>query len=122
MKTLKITTDNKISIIDVDVDDHKALRQAIGGYVETVHTGVMHEYFKAPVLMLVDEEGLLKRLPINEVASHFYGYQEHGHIIAGDAIFAISLGENMTGFGDRDSEQWMNKMLNDFPVLEREEK
>lgn len=117
MKTLKITTDNKISIIDVDVDDHKALRQAIGGYVETVHTGVMHEYFKAPVLMLVDEEGLLKRLPINEVASHFYGYQEHGHIIVGDVIFAISLGENMTGLGERDSEQWMQKMLNDFPIL-----
>ena len=117
MKTLKITTDNKISIIDVDVDDHKALRQAIGGYVETVHTGVMHEYFKAPVLMLVAEEGWLKRLPINEVASHFYGYQEHGHIIVGDVIFAISLGENMTGLGERDSEQWMQKMLNDFPIL-----
>lgn len=117
MKTLKITTDNKIFIIDVDVDDHKALRQAIGGYVEAVHTGVMHEYFKAPVLMLADEEGLIKNLPANAVASHFYGCQNHGHIIAGDAIFAISLGENMTGFGDRDSEQWLNKMLNDFPVL-----
>ena len=117
MKTLKITTDNKISIIDVDIDDHNALRQAVGGYVEAVHTGVMYEYFKAPALMLVDEEGLLKGLPINKVASHFYGYQNHGQIIAGDAIFAISLGENMTGFGDRDSEQWLNKMLNDFPVL-----
>ena len=122
MKTLKITTDNKISIIDVDVDDHKALRQAIGGYVEAVHTGVMHEYFKAPVLMLVDEEGLIKNLPVNAVASHFYGYQKHGYVIAGDAIFAISLGENMTGFGERDSEQWLEKMLEDFPVLVAEER
>ena len=117
MKTLKITTDNKISIIDVNFDDYKALRRAIGGYVETVHTQIMYDYFRAPVLMLVDEEGLLKDLPTNAVASYFYGYQNHGHIIAGDAIFAISLGENMTGFGGRDSEQWMNKMLNDFPVL-----
>ena len=122
MKTLKITTDNKISIIDVDLDDYRVLQQEIGGYVETVHTQIMYDYFRAPVLMLVDEEGLLKRLPINEVASHFYGYQEHGHIIAGDVIFAISLGENMIGFGDRDSEQWLNKMLNDFPVLVAEEK
>ena len=121
MKTLKITTDNKISIIDVDVDDYNALRQAVGGYVETVHTQIMYDYFKAPVLMLVDEEGLLKRLPVNEVASHFYGYQNHGHIIAGDAIFAISLGENMTGFGDRDSERWLNKLLKDFPVLVAED-
>lgn len=117
MKTLKITTDNKISIIDVDLDAHKALRRAIGGYIEIVHTGIMHEYFKAPVLMLVDEEGLIKNLPVNAAASHFYGYQKHGCTIAGDAIFTISLGENMTGFGDRDSEQWLNKMLNDFPVL-----
>ena len=122
MKTLKITTDNKISIIDVDLDNYRALQQEIGGYIETVHTQIMYDYFRVPVLMLVDEEGLIKNLPANAVASHFYGCQNHGHIIAGDAIFAISLGENMTGFGDRDSEQWMNKMLNDFPVLVAEEK
>ena len=121
MKTLKITTDNKISIIDVDLDDYRALQQEIGGYVETVHTQIMYDYFRAPVLMIVDEEGLLKDLPTNAVASYFYGYQNHGHIIAGDAIFAISLGENMTGFGGRDSEQWINKMLNDFSVLVAEE-
>ena len=122
MKTLKITTDNKISIIDVNLDDYRALKQEIGGYIETVHTQIMYDYFKAPVLMLVDEEGLIKNLPVNAVASLFYGYQKHGHVIAGDAIFAISLGENMTGFGERDSEQWMQKMLNDFPVLVAEEK
>lgn len=33
MKTLKITTDNKISIIDLDFD-HKSLREEVGGYVE----------------------------------------------------------------------------------------
>ena len=89
MKTLKITTDNKISIIDLDFD-YESLREEVGGYVEAVHTGIMHEYFKAPALMLVDEEGLLKRLPINTVASHFYGYQDHGNIIAGDVIFQSS--------------------------------
>lgn len=31
MKTLKITTDNKISIIDLDFD-HKSLREEVGGY------------------------------------------------------------------------------------------
>lgn len=117
MKTLKITTDNKISIIDVDLDDHKTLRRAIGGYIEIVHTGIMHEYFKTPVLMIVDEEGLIKNRPANPVASYFYGVRNHNQIIAGDVIFAISLGENMTGLGERDSEQWMQKMLNDFPIL-----
>lgn len=37
MKTLKITTDNKISIIDLDFD-HKSLREEVGGYVELVRT------------------------------------------------------------------------------------
>lgn len=119
MKTLKITTNNEISIVDVDLNDYKSIQKEIGGYVESVHTGVMREYFKASVLMLVDEEGLIKNLPINAVASHFHGYQINGYVIAGDAIFAISLGENMTGFGERDSEQWMDKMLRDFPVLRR---
>ena len=119
MKTLKITTDNKVSIIDVNLDDYRALQQEIGGYIETVHTQIMYDYFKAPVLMLVDEEGLIKNLPVNAVASHFYGYQKHDCTIAGDALFAISLGENMTGFGERDSEQWLEKMLEDFKILER---
>lgn len=91
MKTLKITTDNKISIIDVDLDDYRALQQEIGGYVETVHTQIMYDYFRAPVLMLVDEEGLIKNLPANAVASHFYGCQNHGHIIAGALMVSISL-------------------------------
>lgn len=64
MKTLKITTDNKISIINVNLDDYRALQQEIGGYIETVHTQIMYDYFKAPVLMLVDEEGLIKNLDV----------------------------------------------------------
>ena len=70
--------------------------------------------------MLVDEEGLIKNLPINVVASHFYGLKDHGCVIAGDVIFALAIGENLIGFGDRDSEQWMEKLLKDFPGLEKE--
>ena len=61
MKTLKITTDDKISVIEVDVNNIKDLQNAIGGgLVESVKTQKLWDYFKAPVLMLVDEEGLLK--------------------------------------------------------------
>lgn len=78
MKTLKITTDNKISVVDVNFSDFKAIQQAIGGYFETVKTRKMWDYFKAPVIMLVDEEGLIKGLSCNAVASVFYGIEEHG--------------------------------------------
>ena len=120
METIKITTDNKISIIDANFDDYKKIQKAIGGYIEPVHTKTLFNYFKAPICMLVDEEGLIKNLPVNVVASHFYGFNDHGHAIAGDAIFALSIGENLIGLGDRDSEQWMEKMLKDFHVLQKE--
>ena len=71
MKTLKITTDNKISIIDLDFD-HKSLREEVGGYVELVRTQKLLDYFKTKVVMIVD------------------------------------------------AEQWMEKMLKDFPVLQKE--
>ena len=32
MKTLKITTDNKISIVDVDFKDFRSIQQAVGGF------------------------------------------------------------------------------------------
>ena len=58
MKTVKVTTDNKISIIDVDFDDFRSIQRAIGGHFETVHTQLMEDYFKDPsLIMLVDEEG-----------------------------------------------------------------
>lgn len=84
MKTLKITTDNKIRMIDINMSDCKAIQKELGGHFETVHTKIMYEYYKAPVIMLVDEEGLWKRLPLNVVGSYFYGTQEHGNPIAGE--------------------------------------
>ena len=65
MKTLKITTNNEILIVDVDLNDYKSIQKELGGYAEGVLTGVMHEYFKTSVLMLVDEEGLIKK-PSNQ--------------------------------------------------------
>ena len=56
MKTVKVTTDNKISLIDVDFSSFKDIQRAIGGSFETVHTRLMADYFKdLSVIMLVDE-------------------------------------------------------------------
>ena len=54
------------------------------------------------------------------MASVFYGIEENGCMIAGDVIFGLTLGEDIIGFGNRDAEQWMEKMLKDFPVLQKE--
>lgn len=121
MKTLKITTDNKIRMIDINMSDYKAIQKELEGYFETVHTKIMYEYFKAPVIMLVDEEGRCKCLPLNVVGSYFYGTQEHGNPIAGDVLLALVVGEDFTGFTEGDARQWRDKLLNDFPVLEEGE-
>lgn len=121
MKTLKITTDNKISIIDLDFD-HKSLREEVGGYVELVRTQKLLDYFKTKVVMIVDEEGLVKNLPMNPMGCYFYDTDKHGNPIVGDVILGLLVGFDMhvTGLGDRDAEQWMEKMLKDFPVLQKE--
>lgn len=121
MKTLKITTDNKISVVDVNFNDFKAIQQAIGGYFENVKTLKLWDYFKAPVVMIVDEEGLIKGLPRNAIGCYFYNTSKHGCPIAGDMILGLFVGPDITGLGDRDAEQWMEKMLKDFPELERGE-
>lgn len=38
MKTVKVTTDDRISIVDVDFDDFRSIQKAIGGHFETVRT------------------------------------------------------------------------------------
>ena len=53
--------------------------------------------------MYVDEEGLLKPNPkINGLATFLYGYEEHGGVIAGDAIIT---GVNHTG-----ETKWLTEM------------
>ena len=114
-KTLKITTDDKISVIEVDVNNIKDLQNAIGGgLVESVKTQKLWDCFKAPVLMLVDEEGLLKDLPLNFFGSIMYGTLVHGCPIVGDLILVLEVGEQWTGLGDVDSEQWKQKILRDY--------
>lgn len=121
MKTLKITTNNKISIVDVDFKDFRSIQQAIGGYFENVKALKLWDYFKAPVVMIVDEEGVIKDLPVNTIGCYFYNISRHGCPIVGDMILGLLVGPDITGLGDRDAEQWMEKMLKDFPELEREE-
>ena len=69
MKTIKISTNNEVSVIDVDFNDFRSIKNAIGGYFETVKTQKMWDYFKRPMMFLADEEGHLKKLPLNQEIS-----------------------------------------------------
>ena len=96
MKTVKVTTDDKISVVDVNFNDFRDIQRAIGGRFETVHTQLMTDYFHDPsVIMLVDEEGLIKELTLNAVGSTLYR-----GIVAGDLIFAQVRGEDIVAPDD----------------------
>ena len=116
MKTVKITTGNKISVIDVNFNDFRAIQRAIGGHFETVHTQLVADYFHDPsVIMLVDEEGIIKGLPLNLVGSALYGTVKHGNPIVGDLIFGTAAGEDIVG--TMDPEAMKKRLMSTFPGL-----
>lgn len=119
MKTVKVTTNNTVSVIDIDFDNFREIQKAISGHFETVHTLQMEKYFGDPsIIMLVDEEGLLKSLPMNSFGSLMYGLLDHGHPIVGDLILAKIAGEDITA--PDDVELIKDKILRDFPVMKED--
>ena len=113
MKTVKVTTDNKISLVDVDFSNFKSIQQAIGGHFEAVRTQLMVDYFKDPsVIMLVDEEGVIKGLPENATGCALYGTAKHGCPIVGDLIFGIVSGEDIVA--PADPEAMKDRLLHTF--------
>lgn len=118
MKTIKITADDKISVVNVDFDDYRSIQQAIGcDLFETVKTQILFDFFGQPVMMLVDESGLIKGLKPNAVASYFYGF-EHGQVIVGDVIFAKPMGEDIVA--PDNIEEMKEKLMQRFGYILKE--
>lgn len=116
MKTIKVTTDNKVSYVDVNFDDYRDIRRVIGGHFEAVHAKRMKSFFGQDVIMLTDEESLIKELPVNQLGSFFYGTMFHGHPIVGDLILAKVVGEDWTA--PDDVEELMDRLLETFNLEE----
>ena len=74
MRAMKLEL-NSISVIDLDSSsvnaELKAMQQAVGGHIETVR-------LKDGGIMIVDEEGLLKQYPRNDLASIICGHHVYG--------------------------------------------
>ena len=113
MKTVKVTPDNIISIINVDFDDFRDLQKA-----ETVSTKTLYETFKMPMIMLVDEDGIMKQKEVNRLGSYFYDADRHGWPILGDIVFAIAAGEDIEAPDDAEALMVFLKM--NFSYLKEE--
>jgi hypothetical protein len=68
--------------MDFDEPMYKTVGAAVGGRIEHVLPRRLEE----PYCMIVNEEGLLDRLPYNEVASYLYATEDHGFPIVGDVV------------------------------------
>lgn len=83
---VKVSTDNKVSLLELkgisSIGD--TIRADMGGWMEIVRATRL----KRPLVMIVDEEGLLKQLPVNKFGSWLYGADRHGNPIAG-AIYIL---------------------------------
>lgn len=120
MKTVKITTDNRVSIIDIPWT-LAGLYEAIGDCdcFETVNMPFHLSANGRQMKMLVDESGRIKDKPINNVASLLYGILTHLQPIAGNVIFAEVDGEDLVP--PAEPERLLRVLTEHFVLLEEED-
>lgn len=82
MKGIVITTENQMRVESFGEPLYRSVGATVGGYIEIVHP----KRLPFPYCMIVDEEGLIKNLPVNLSGCWFYGTEEHGAPIVGDLV------------------------------------
>lgn len=123
MKAIRVTTDNVISIVDICLDDWRAIRDQVDGWFEHVYTAYMQDVFTSfgvddKVVMLCDEQGLVKGKPVNLLGSFMYCTPQHGHPIVGDILFTCQFYDTLTGF--KDADEVVRQLRDAYPFLRKE--
>ena len=83
MVGLVVTVENEMYQVNYDAPHYDVIREAVCGRYERVCPVGLERHF----CWMVNEDGLLKGLPVNLVGSVLYGTFQHGHPIVGNAIF-----------------------------------
>ncbi len=107
MTLLKITTDDKLTRLDVPQGSlFQRMQEELGGYAEIVRPKRLYTIPNLPdsVCMVVDEEGLIKHKGVNVLGSYLYETDVHGSPIVGDILIADMQmgcdGPELTGLDD----------------------
>ena len=118
-KGIVVTTDNVASVREFGYPLHESIRPVLDGYMETVYP----KGLKEPYLMLVNEEGLLMKKPLNVIGSILYETHQHGHPIVGNIVlmkFGYRNGEpDIIGLTDEEANELMNQIIQ--LVIQKEE-
>ena len=118
IKTVKLTPENQISVIELSNWDLQKRAEAIGAdCIEIVKTQRMYDFFGDTVVMIVDESGLNNGKPISPIASYLYGVDLHGGLIAGDILLGVQRGPDI--FPPDHAESLVHLLQLKFPVLQK---
>ena len=111
MKGIVVGTDNRLTVQDFEAPLYKTVGEAVDGWIEIVRPGGL----KKPFVMIVNEEGLIKELPINIVGSLMYGKPVHGSPIVGNIVIMkegwTSEGKDLIGLTDEEAAQITNELV-----------
>lgn len=92
MKGIVITTKYEMWVQEFSEPAYKSIGEAVGGCIEIVHPARLGR----PYCMVVNDEGLLRNLPMNVLGSFLYRTDIHGSPIVG-AIVLLKEGINSDG-------------------------
>ena len=85
MKGIVITAENTMRVQEFSEPAYRSVGDAVGGWIEVVHPMRLEQ----PYCMVVNEEGMLLKLPINSFGSFLYGMDRHWNPILGDIVMDI---------------------------------
>lgn len=116
MKGLVITTENKMQVREFGEPAYETIGKAVGGWIELVHP----QGLQPPYCMIVNEEGLLKDLPLNRAGSLLYGTQFHGSPIVGDIVIMAEKwapeGRDIVGIPEDRAEKVAQELIKAFKL------
>ncbi len=114
MKGIVISTENQLTVRDFSAPLYKTIGEAVDGWIEIVRPGGL----KSPYVMVVNEEGLIKELPINIAGSILYGTPAHGSPIVGNIVIMkegwTDEGKDLLGLSDEEVVTLTNKLVSLF--------
>lgn len=125
MKGIIITAQDVVRLVDIPENGkplYKTIRAAVGGFMENTYPRRLPKGY----VMIVNEEGKLLGLPINNIGSYLYESDKHGDVIVGDVII-LKLGTykgetDVVGIPDEEAATTMNELIKIIFKKEENEK
>jgi len=97
LSSVLLGTDNKVS--RYNVDSLESLQKAVGGYIEMLrpHKAIDEGLLKSDIILIVDEEGILKNKEVNLIASALFG-----SILVGDVVITKEKGAEVVNLKENE--------------------